>query len=281
MLSRLGILAGKGQLPESIAQSALAQGYEIYILSIEGLAEARLSAYPGKIINLGAIGGALAAFKEANCQFIVFAGYIKRADFAQIEFDTEGQRVFPRISAAADNGDDAAITAFMEIFQEAGFDVVGAEEIYHDLLCPEGLLTHARPDKAAQLDMQRAFHVAGLIGKEDIGQGCVVSDGLVLAVEAQEGTDAMLVRAGSLETDYKKQAGKRKGVLVKRAKPGKQRRIDLPVIGVQTVLNVAEAGLSGIGLEAGASLIIDQSATIDLANREGIFLIGVNLEDIT
>jgi len=257
MVERLGIIAGEGELPLSIVKSALSQGYDIYVLRIETLAGAGLSVYPGMDINLGHIGGAMNALRAADCKAVVFAGYITRPDFAAIRFDEEGQKLFPRIAAAAQQGDDAAMRVFISAFQEAGFKVLGAADIYPDLLCPEGEMTQIRPDERGQADLNKAFYIAGLIGREDIGQGCIVSDGVVIAVEAQEGTDAMIKRAGSLDLAYRQDTGARKGVLVKRAKPGQ-----------------------GIGLEAGASLIIDRQATIDAADAAGLFLLGAVLEDI-
>lgn len=279
MIKRLGIIAGKGQLPISIAQSARKQGYQIYVIGIEGLADKALAAYPGMAVNLGHIGGAINALRAANCEAVVFAGYITRPDFTTIRFDETGQNLFPRIAAAAGQGDDAAMSVFIAIFQEAGFQVLGAEAIYQDLLCPEGLLTEAAANNDERADLDKAFHIAGIIGREDIGQGCIVCDGIVIAVEAQEGTDAMLVRAGGLDLAYRVDSRIRKGVLVKRAKPDQERRIDLPTIGPQTVLRAAEAGLAGIGLEAGASLIIDREATVAAANRAGLFLIGMAAGD--
>jgi len=277
---KLGIIAGEGQLPANVAQSALDQGYEIYILRLGGLAdESVLSAYPGRTLNLGQVGGAMQALRAENCHAVVFAGYVTRPDFATIQFDAEGQALLPRIVAAAGQGDDAALGVFIAAFQENGFKVLGAHDIYQDLLCPEGLLTRTAPDKVAKADLEKAFRIAGVIGREDIGQGCIVRDGVVIAVEAQEGTDAMLLRAGRIDTAYRKESQSHKGVLVKRAKPGQERRVDLPTIGVRTIENAAAAGIAGIGLEAGSCLIIDKDATIKAADAAGVFLIGVALED--
>ena len=279
MAMRLGIIAGQGDLPSRVAQSAVARGYDVFIIRIAGLADMEaLAAFPGLTLSLGQVGGTIEALQAQACEAIVFAGYITRPDFASITFDAQGQALLPKIIAAAGKGDDAAIGVFVSAFQSAGFKVLGPEDVYADLLCPDGNLTQVRPQQSDLEDLQKAFRIAGIIGREDIGQGCVVRDGVVVAVEAQEGTDAMLVRAGGLDLEYRGNQKGRKGVLVKRAKPRQEMRVDLPVIGVRTVELVEQAGLAGIGLEAGTSLIIDRAQTISAANAAGIFLIGMQLE---
>jgi len=241
MSLKLGIIAGEGQLPASVARSALVKGYEIYVLRIEGLAdEVGLCFFPGCAWNLGQIGGAMKILRDENCESVVFAGYVTRPDFTKIKFDKEGQALLPKIAAAAKEGDDAALGVFVSAFQDNGFKVLGAHDIYQDLLCPEGNMTKAGPDTGARADLEKAFHIAGVIVREGIGQG----------------------------------------VLVKRAKPGQERRVDLPTIGVRTIEAAAAAGLAGIGLEAGASLIIDREATIRAADEAGVFLIGMALDEV-
>ena len=186
--------------------------------------------------------------------------------------------MLPKIIAAAGQGDDAAISVFVDAFQNAGFKVVGPTEVYPDLLCPVGHLTKRVPAPRDLADLEKAVRIAGLIGREDIGQACVVREGVVVAVEAQEGTDRMLQRTAGIDLNYRSEPSSRKGVLVKRAKPGQEMRVDLPVIGVRTVELALQAGLSGIGLEAGASLIVDRGSVLEVADKEGLFVTGMQLE---
>ena len=165
---------------------------------------------------------------------------------------------------------------FLTAFEEAGFNVLGAEQAYADLLCGAGLQTNAAPDELALSDLKRAYHVAGVIGEEDIGQASVVCDGLVLALEAQEGTDLMLSRVASMNPYLRGAPDNRRGVLVKRTKPNQERRLDIPTIGPATIASAGEAGLAGIGLEAGGALIIDREETIRLADEAGLFIIGLS-----
>lgn len=270
-----GLIAGQGALPLSIAKCIQGRGDNVFCVRVEGLGDPALSTFEGETINLGKIAAMINALKNAGCKEVIFAGYITRPDFAKIDFDATGRALLPEIIQAAAQGDNAVLCVFIKAFEQAGFTVLGGQEAYPELLCAEGLLTDTPPDTALFHDMRKGFHIAGIIGSEDIGQACVVREGVVLAVEAQEGTDAMLMRAGQLDTRYRSEQGGKIGALVKRAKPGQDLRIDLPVIGVRTVQLASEAGLSGIALEAGASLIIDSKRVIEAANKASICIFGL------
>jgi len=278
MTNPLGIIAGQGGLPLSIANSVTAKGKSVFCVRIEGIADNALDVFAGETVNLGALGAMFAALREAGCRDVLFAGYITRPDFAAIAFDDAGQALLPEILKAAATGDNAVLGVFISAFEAAGFKVVGGQEAYPDLLCPQGCLTQRTPEKADMQDMEKAFSAAEIIGAADIGQGCVVRGGLVLAVEAQEGTDAMIDRAGQLKTAYGQGTSNAGGVLAKRAKRHQDIRIDLPTIGIQTIERAKAARLSGIGLEARACLIIDQDAVIKAADEAGIFIYGFSQE---
>jgi hypothetical protein len=153
---------------------------------------------------------------------------------------------------------------------EEGFSIVGAHEILTEALGPKGRLGNVSDDEQARLDIARGVEVVRALGRVDVGQGCVVQLGSVLAVEAMEGTDAMLARAGTLRLPGPG------GVLVKLVKPGQERRADMPTIGPRTVDNAASAGLRGIAFEAGGTLFTDLPACIAAANRKGLFLLGID-----
>jgi DUF1009 family protein len=156
--------------------------------------------------------------------------------------------------------------------QEDGFRVLGAHDILADVLGPAGLLTKTAPDAAAMADVQRGIAVLGALGAADIGQACVVQQGIVLAVEAVEGTDAMLSRIASVARPGPG------GVLVKLAKPGQDRRADLPTIGAATIVNAAAAGLRGIAFEAGGTILANRQEMIQAAERTGLFLTGISAQ---
>lgn len=275
MSGPVGIIAGEGRLPFDVADSVLAQGRDVFVVRISGIADEGLAAYSGAELNMGMVGAGIALLREQNCTDIVFVGYLTRPDLARVQFDEVGTGLLPDILAAAPKGDDAIMGVFIAAFEAAGFNVLGAEETYTNLLCPEGVLTDTCPTEADQKDLARAFDVAGMIGREDIGQACVVCAGLVLALEAQEGTDGLLQRVGALDPSLRGTTTDRRGVLVKRAKPGQERRVDLPTIGPQTISYAAAAGLAGIGLEAKGSLIVDRVACVAAANEAGLFIVGL------
>jgi hypothetical protein len=174
-----------------------------------------------------------------------------------------------KIGRAAFAGDDGLMAAVLRVLEEDGFRVLGAHDIVGDVLGPPGLLTRAAPDAGAMADVQRGIEVIKALGAADIGQACVVQQGIVLAVEAVEGTDAMLARIPSVARPGPA------GVLVKLAKPGQERRADMPALGPSTIQFVQNAGLRGVAFEAGNTILADRTLMIDLADAAGIFLLGV------
>lgn len=156
----------------------------------------------------------------------------------------------------------------MRVLGEEGFTIRGAHEYLAGSIARQGAMGRHMPDKVALADMELGRRVVRQLGVLDIGQGCVVQ-GLVLAVEALEGTDRMLGRVGAL-----RQPDRPGGVLVKMAKPGQERRADLPTIGPRTVSGAVAAGLRGIAIEAGATLMTDPAACIAMADEAGLFLTG-------
>jgi len=268
MSGTLGLIAGLGELPVRIAEEAKQGGRDVFVLRIAGFVEPALESFAGSIVGVGEIGKQIKLLKAANCDEVVFAGIVKRPDFKNLKLDMKGAWLLPKVIAAARKGDDALLRTLVDVFEKEGFEVVGADDISSGLLAPLGVIGGIDPDEAILSDLRRAAHIAKIIGKEDIGQGCVVRDGLVLAVEAQEGTDLMLQRVASL-SDH--DTG---GVLVKRPKPIQERRIDLPTIGVSTIKVAASAGLKAIGLEAGGALILDVEGCKELASELGMTIYG-------
>lgn len=274
MTAPIGIIAGGGGLPVALA-NRLMPDRSLFVIRLSGFADCALGTYAGQELNIGEIGGVMSALRAAGCTQIVFAGAVKRPDFVTLELDEIGQSCLPALIAAAQYGDDALLSALVEIFVAQGFDVVGAQTLCPDLLSPAGLIAGAAPEAQAAADLDKGLQIARLIGAEDIGQGCVVADGVVLALEAQEGTDGMLKRLSDLPLAVRGTPERRRGVLVKCAKPNQDRRIDLPVIGADTVVNGARAGLLGIGIEAGSAMIVEREAVERAAQEMGVFVIGL------
>lgn len=271
MPRRLGIIAGGGLLPVKVAAAARAAGRAVFIVGLEGFADpAILAPWPHEMRRLGAAARIVAALREHGCQDLVMIGPVRRPSLLDLRPDAEGAKLLARIGRAAFAGDDGLLAAVIRVLTEEGFAVIGAHEIMREAVAPSGVLTHAVPDAQAMADIDRGVRVARLLGSVDVGQGCVVQQGLVLAVEAIEGTDAMLTRAGVLRRDG---IG---GVLVKLAKPNQDKRADLPTIGPDTVRHAADAGLRGLAFEAQATILAEREACLNTANTAGLFLLGLD-----
>jgi hypothetical protein len=277
--TRIGLIAGGGALPAVIAEHLTGQGRPPFVVRLAPYADEGLRPYPGEDFNLGQIGQQFEHLKAEGCNAVCFAGVVRRVDPTQLNLDPLASSLLPRVLAAMKNGDDALMRVFVEAAEEAGFRVLGAEEACPDILAGAGVLGAASPDQRARADIAKAAAVAQAVGAWDIGQGVVVCEGLVLAVEAQEGTDLMLRRVGQLPEAVRGTAAARRGVLVKRPKPRQERRIDLPTIGLATVATAAAAGLAGIAVEAGGALFLQREEALARADQLGLFVYGFSPAD--
>jgi UDP-2,3-diacylglucosamine hydrolase len=271
----LGILAGAGRLPGQVAAAASAAGREVFIVGLEGFAEpAIIGGWPHEVIRVGAVGRILASLHAHECADLVLIGGVRRPSMFDLRPDAVGARLIARVGRAAFAGDDGLLAAVIRVLGDEGFRVIGAHEVMTEALGPRGVLTRMAPDALAMADINRGIGVARALGAADVGQCCVVQDGIVLAVEAAEGTDAMLARCGPLARPGPG------GVLVKLVKPGQERRADLPTMGVETVSGAAAAGLRGVAFEAGGTILADREATIAAADAAGLFLLGLDPETV-
>ncbi len=258
-------------LPGRVAAAAIAAGRRVFLLGLDGFADrAVLGPYPHAFVRIGAAGRILQLLRAHGCAELVLIGPVRRPSLLDLRPDAEGTRILARIGRAAFAGDDGLLAAVIRVLGEEGFRVLGAHEVLAEAVAPAGVLSRVVPDAQAMADIGRAAEVARALGGADVGQGCVVQQGLVLAVEAAEGTDAMLARCGALA-----RAGPG-GVLVKLVKPGQERRADLPTIGPDTVRAARQAGLRGIAFEAGGTILADRAATIAAADAAGLFLLGLD-----
>jgi DUF1009 family protein len=273
----LGILAGSGPLPGRVAAAAAAAGRKVFIVGLEGFAESRVIAHwPHVFLRMGAVRGILGALRGNGCQDLVLIGPVRRPSFLDLRPDADGAKMLARIGRSAFAGDDGLLSAVIRVLGEEGFRVLGMHEILNAALGPRGLLTRTQPDANAMADIDRGIAVTRALGAVDVGQCCVVRAGVVIAVEAVEGTDAMLSRCGALLDAMEME--KPAGVLVKSVKPGQDRRADLPTIGPNTVRHAAEAGLSGIAYDASGTILADREACIAQADELGLFLLGFDPE---
>jgi DUF1009 family protein len=273
-MSRLGVIAGGGALPVSVAARCEAEGRPVFVVRLFGFADIQLARYPGIEAGIAEFGKILSALKKAGCTGVCFAGTVSRPDFKALKPDLKGATLLPGIIAAATQGDDALLRKILSVFEGEGYAIEGADDILGGEMLSGGPLGIIRPDEEQLSDLRKALHVAEKAGELDIGQGAVVCDGLVLAVEAQEGTDAMLARVAGLPADLRGSARERKGALAKAPKPIQDMRVDMPVIGARTVEMAAAAGLAGVGGVAGRLILIDRAGLIEAADRLGLFVWG-------
>ena len=273
-MSKLGLIAGGGALPVSVAARCEAEGRPVFLVRLAGFADAHLARYPGIDAGIAEFGKILSALKKAGCTGVCFAGTVSRPDFKTLKPDLKGAALLPGIIAAATKGDDALLRKILSVFEGEGYVIEGADDILGGETLPGGALGAVQPTEAQLSDLRKALHVAEKAGELDIGQGAVVCDGLVLAVEAQEGTDAMLVRVAGLPADLRGSAADRKGALGKAPKPIQDLRVDMPVMGARTIEMAAAAGLAGVGGVAGKLILIDRSGLIEAADRAGLFVWG-------
>ncbi len=274
-MTKLGLIAGGGGLPIEIARHCEHSGRPLFVIRLKGFAGDGLAPYAGAEVGLAEIGKCIKALRRAGCEAVCLAGEVARPDFTSLLPDLRGLRLLPRAIAAARKGDDALLRLLVGEFEAEGFRVEGAHQVMHDLTLPVGLLGRCRAGEEALADAHKALEVARALGRLDIGQGAVVAKGLVLAVEAAEGTDALLSRVADLPAHLKGAPGAGVGVLAKAPKPIQETRVDLPTIGLATIHGVARAGLAGIVGEAGRLLVLDRDAVIALANELGVFILGV------
>jgi DUF1009 family protein len=276
----LGIIGGGGELPIAIAHAALASGRSVFVVGIEGLAkETELARFPHGFAGLGELGKMLRLLKDAQCSEVTFAGRVPRPKITEVKFDTRGALALPKLVAAARQGDDALLRAVLGVFAREGLTIIGSDEAARELVAGNERIGSTDYRESDSADIARGFAVVRAMGALDIGQAAVVCEGLVLAVEAAEGTDEMLRRVAVLPETLRGRPEARRGVLVKAAKPGQERRVDLPVIGLHTIELAAAAGLSGIALESGSVLIMNRRAIRDAADRAGIFVVALPVGD--
>jgi DUF1009 family protein len=269
MAGRLGIVAGGGGLPRRLVESCRAAGRDVFVLALEGAAEpATVRDVPHAWCRIGAAAAGLALLRDNNVTELVLAGGIRRPSLAALRPDWRAAKLFARIGYRA-LGDNGLLSAVVSELEQEGFRVLGADQLLDRALVPEGPLGEIRPDVQSATDIERGLRVARALGALDVGQAVIVQQGLVLGVEAIEGTDELLRRCATLRRDGPG------GVLVKVEKPGQERRADRPTIGLRTILLAAKTGLRGIAIEAEATIVLDRDEVIRAADRVGLFVVGV------
>lgn len=266
---RLGIVAGSGELPRRLVEACRVAGRDVFVLALEGAADsATVDGVAHAWCRPGAAARGLSLLRDNQVTELVLAGGVQRPSLVQLRPDWRAAKFLARVGSRV-LGDNGLLSAVVAELEREGFRVVGPDQILQESLAPEGFLGKVRPDAQAMADVEHGQRIARALGMLDIGQAVVIQQGLVLGVEAIEGTDALLRRCAGLRREGPG------GVLVKIEKPGQEQRADRPTIGPLTVALAAEAGLRGIAVAAGATIILDRSATIGAADDAGLFILGI------
>lgn len=266
--SKVALIAGAGALPAHLFAALNHAATPVMIACPEGHIPEGLTDQPLHSFRLERLIPFLDMLVESGVSHVAFAGAVTRPALDPQQIDPKTATFLPRIMAALPQGDDATLRATIAIFEEWGLCVVSAEQIAPDLLPPPGVLGTCQPGPVAERDMARAAQITEALGAADIGQGCVVARGLCLAVEALPGTDIMLAQVAA----WRGVQNTRSGVFFKAPKPKQDRRIDLPVIGSETLRAAHKAGLEGVAIAARGVMVLDLKQTVQVADELGLFL---------
>ncbi len=263
-MQKFGLIAGQGDLPVLILEALRSKSCEPFILAIKGDTNPQLvENIDHEWIEMAEIARTMEIFGAQGVTDIIMAGKLSRPPLKALKPPALAAKILKRLGAAFFKGDDALFKAIVGIFEEEGFNIIGADEILGELLTPAGVLTQSQPSSIASCEF--ALQAARNLGAKDIGQAVIVSQGEVVAQEDVNGTDALIANAPKVAD----------AILAKAKKPKQERRVDLPTIGEETIRKLAEKGFAGIVLEAEHSLILHREKTIELANKHGLFVIGI------
>jgi DUF1009 family protein len=272
----LGILCGGGSVPIAVADAVSRNGRDVVLFAVIGWADpAAVARYRHHWIHLGRMGEFFRLAATERCREVVFIGTVIRPSLAQIRLDWTTIKLFPRIVRAFRGGDNHLLSNVGGFLEDHGIRLLGAHEVAPEILMPEGVMSNHAPESRDRADIEQGFAALAAIGPFDVGQAVVVAEGHVLALEAAEGTDRMLMRVAELRRDGRIRLPTGVGVLIKAPKPTQDRRFDLPTIGPSTIEGVAKAGLAGIAVVAGEAIVAEPSRVAKAADDANIFVVGM------
>ncbi len=272
----VAVICGGGSFPGAVAEAILRRGRRPVMFAVRGWADPEMVArYAHHWVVLGQAGRFLRLLRAERCREALFIGTMLRPPLSQIRLDWPTIRLLPRVIGFFRGGDDRLLSGVASLFEEAGVRLIGVGDVAPEIIAPEGVLGHRQPSPGDRADIARALAVIAALGPFDIGQAVVVANGHVLGIEAAEGTDNLLARIGDLRGQGRVTTPPGVGVLVKAPKPGQDRRFDLPAIGPQTVENVARAGLAGLAVTAGGTIVAEPAQLAAAADRAKIFVVGM------
>lgn len=275
----LAIICGGGTLPFALADAAVRRGRRVVLFALREWADPkRVAAYPHHWTWLGEFGRFLRIAAKEQCRDVAFIGSVVRPSLWHIRPDLATLRLMPQLVHLFRGGDDHLQSGLGRLFEQHGFRLLGPMEIAPELAMPHGPIGIHLPSERDRADIARGLALLKATSPFDIGQAVVVADNQVLAVEGPEGTDQMLARVAELRRNRRINTPSGVGVLVKAPKVGQDHRIDLPVIGPPTIEAAAGAGLAGVAVVAGSTLVAEPEHIAAAADHAKVFVVGVNAD---
>jgi DUF1009 family protein len=272
----IAIICGGGSFPGAVAEAIVRRGRQPVLFGLKGWADPKIiERHTHHWIAIGQVGRFFRLAHEEHCKDVLFIGSLLRPPLTQVRLDWQTIRLLPRLALAFRGGDDRLLSGIASMAEDGGLRVIGVRDVAPEVFVPEGVLGHHQPSERDRSDMVRGMALIAALGPFDVGQAAIVADNHVLAVEAAEGTDNMLARIADLRHQGRVATPPGVGVLVKAPKPSQDRRFDLPSIGPRTIAGAARAGLAGVAVAAGSTIIAEAAEVIAAADREKIFLAGV------
>jgi UDP-2,3-diacylglucosamine hydrolase len=273
----LAIICGGGSFPGAVAEAIVRRGRRPVMFAVRGWADPNVvERYTHHWVAIGQAGRLFRLARAEQCREAVLIGTLLRPALKQLRPDWYMLRLMPRIAAVFRGGDDRLLSGIAALFEEGGLRIVGVGDVAPEIVVPRGSLARRTPSERDRADIAYGLKLIATLGPFDVGQAVVVADGHVVAVEASEGTDNMLMRVAQMRSEGRFTKPPGIGVLVKAPKPGQDRRFDLPAIGPRTIENVARAGLSGLAVAAGSAIVAEPEKVTAAADGAKIFFVGVS-----
>jgi UDP-2,3-diacylglucosamine hydrolase len=272
--SPLAILCGAGAFPLEVAKEARLAGREPFLVGIVGATDPAIESYPHVWVRIGEVGKLFAALRAHAIAELVMIGAMARPEFADLGLDWGAVKRAAGLAQLFRRGDNGLLVGLAQIIEREGIRVVGAHDVAPRLLAPLGPLGARAPSPEDEADIAHGARLLDTLSNFDAGQGAVVGAGRVLAIEAAEGTDAMLARVADMRESGRLRFAGPAGVMVKAPKRGQDLRLDMPAVGPRTVEAAARAQLRGAAIAAGCVLIVERERLTRMADAAGIFVAG-------
>jgi len=275
--TRIGIIAGSGAFPFEIAYSLKNAGHRPFILALRGFVgrDEALRDFDHAFADMLDPQKILSLLREHQITRVLLAGGVSRPGPMALLSIYSFFRNRDELRRIVSGGDDRILRGVIRLLEENGFSVIGIDEAAPDILATEGIIGAIEDTSSSRFDIDAALSFLRVISPYDVGQGVVIANSRILAVEGPEGTDAMLERVRLMQKNRRVVLDDKSALLVKAAKQGQDHRVDLPTIGPRTIKNAKVAGLCGIAIVAGEVVIVARKETIEAADHSGLFLKGV------